>query len=56
MKKKEQDFHVVYLGETTFPIGFGAIQRMIMVSKALLKAGAKVNVINRKGSRINRWM
>ncbi|MFT4664472.1 MAG: glycosyltransferase involved in cell wall biosynthesis [Polaribacter sp.] len=50
MTKKEKDFHVVYLGETTFPIGFGAIQRMIMVSKALMKAGAKVNVINRKGS------
>lgn len=50
MAKKEKDFHVVYLGETTFPIGFGAIQRMIMVSKALMKAGAKVNVISRKGS------
>ena len=50
MAKKEKDFHVVYLGETTFPIGFGAIQRMIMVSKALMDAGASVRVINRKGT------
>ncbi len=50
MKKKEDEFHVVYLGETTFPIGFGAIQRLIMVSKALIDAGASVNVINRKGT------
>ena len=50
MTKIEDDFHVVYLGESGFPVGFGAIQRMIMVSKALMDAGASVNVINRKGT------
>lgn len=42
-------FHVVYLGESGFPVGFGAIQKLIMVSKALIHEGAEVTVINRKG-------
>lgn len=50
-KEKESDsFHVIYLGENGFPIGFGAIQKLIMVSKSLMKEGAKVTVINRKGT------
>ncbi|MEL6867701.1 MAG: glycosyltransferase, partial [Bacteroidota bacterium] len=42
-------FHVVYLGECGFPLGLANIQKMILVSKSLIKAGAKVTVINRKG-------
>ncbi len=45
----EPSFHVVYLGENGFPIGFGAIQKMILISKALISEGAAVSVINRKG-------
>lgn len=47
---QKEKLHVVYLGESGFPIGFGAIQKMIMVSKALIAEGAQVTVINRKGS------
>jgi len=51
INQKESDkFHVVYLGENGFPIGFGAIQKMILVSKSLIEEGAKVTVVNRKGS------
>ena len=42
-------YHVVYLGENGFPIGFGAIQKLILISKALIAEGASVTVINRKG-------
>ena len=48
-KNKKSDFHVVYLGESGFPKGLANIQKMILVSKALIKSGAKVTVINRKG-------
>ncbi len=48
--KKTDPFHVVYLGESDFPYGFGAIQKLIMVSKSLIEEGATVTVINRKGS------
>ncbi len=47
---KGSNFHLVYLGENGFPIGFGSIQKMIMVSKSLMEEGAEVTVINRKGS------
>lgn len=43
-------FHVVYLGENGFPVGFGSIQKLIMVSKSLINEGADVTVINRKGA------
>ncbi len=42
-------FHVVYLGENGFPVGFGAIQKLILISKALIAEGASITVINRKG-------
>lgn len=45
----EPAYHAVYLGENGFPIGFGAIQKMILISKALIAEGAHVTVINRKG-------
>ena len=45
----QKGFHVVYLGETGFPLGLAGIQKMKLVSKALIEAGAKVTVINRKG-------
>lgn len=41
--------HVVFLGEAGFPIGFGAIQRMTLMAKALLHDGCQVTVICRKG-------
>jgi len=47
--KNKKPFHVVYLGETAFPYGMAAIQKLIMVSQSLLSAGADVTVINRKG-------
>ncbi|MEM9919829.1 MAG: glycosyltransferase [Bacteroidota bacterium] len=46
---EQQNFHVVYLGECGFPFGLANIQRMKLLSKALLDAGAEVTVINRKG-------
>ncbi len=51
MKKEEQGgkFHVVYLGESGFPIGLAAIQKTILLGKALRAAGARMTVINRKG-------
>ena len=49
MKEDKQKLHVVYLGETGFPYGLAAIQKMTLVSKALIRAGAKVTVINRRG-------
>lgn len=47
--KQSRKFHVVYLGETGFPIGLAAIQKTILLGKALTAAGAKMTVINRKG-------
>lgn len=44
-----QKVHIVYLGENGFPIGFGAIQRMTLVSKSLLNQNCKVTVLCRKG-------
>ena len=41
--------HIVYLGETGFPHGLGAVQRMILVARALVFAGVKVTVVCRKG-------
>jgi glycosyltransferase involved in cell wall biosynthesis len=49
MKKDLQKLHVVYLGETGFPYGLAAIQKMTLVSKALVRAGARVAIVNRKG-------
>lgn len=51
MKKEEQGrkFHVVYLGESGFPVGLAAIQKTILLGKALRAAGARMTVINRKG-------
>lgn len=48
-KTSGKKLHVVYLGETGFPYGLAAIQKMILISKALISEGAKVTVINRKG-------
>ena len=41
--------HVVFLGESGFPRGLAAIQRMTLMGKALLHVGTKVTVICRKG-------
>lgn len=48
-EKNNKKLHVVYLGETGFPFGLAAIQKMILISKSLINEGAKVTVINRKG-------
>ncbi len=47
--QKKTGFHVVYLGESGFPFGLAGIQKMKLVSKALIEAGATVTIINRKG-------
>ncbi|MFC2148432.1 glycosyltransferase [Bacteroidota bacterium] len=50
--KKE---HIVFLGESTFPDGLAAVQRMTMMAKALIIGDYEVTVICRKGgSRANR--
>lgn len=41
--------HIVFLGETGFPYGLGAVQRMILMAKSLRSKGCKVTVICRKG-------
>ena len=46
---KTPKLHVIYLGEVGFPFGLASIQKMILISKALISDGAKVTVINRKG-------
>lgn len=48
-EQKGKTFHVVYLGESGFPIGLAAIQKTILLGKALLANGARLTVINRKG-------
>lgn len=49
MNKDLPKLHVVYLGETGFPYGLAAIQKMTLVSRALVRAGARVTIVNRKG-------
>lgn len=46
---KNEKFHVVFLGESGFPFGLAAIRKMTLISRALIKTGAEVTVINRKG-------
>lgn len=52
MKNKDErgDLNVVWLGESGFPYGMAAIQKTIVLADTLTKAGAQVNVINRKGT------
>lgn len=47
MEKKQ--LHIVHLGVSGFPYGFGAAQRIQLLYKGLQYAGARVTVINRKG-------
>jgi glycosyltransferase involved in cell wall biosynthesis len=47
--KNGKKLHVVYLGEVGFPFGLASIQKMILISKALISEGAKVTVLSRKG-------
>ena len=49
MNSRNKPLHVVYLGESGFPIGLAAIQKMTLIGKSLIHAGAKVTVLNRKG-------
>ncbi len=45
----EKPPHILCLGERGFPVGFGAIQRMLLISKGLIQNGCKVTVISFKG-------
>ncbi len=51
MQKENQNTtnHVVFLGESGFPIGLATIQRITLVAKALQYVGNKASVICRKG-------
>lgn len=49
-KEKSQSSHVIFLGESQFPYGFAAIQRMTLIGRALLTEGFDVTVVSRKGS------
>lgn len=51
MLKEDQHIkgHIVFLGESGFPLGLAAIQRLTLMAKALLHAGLKTTVICRKG-------
>ena len=49
-QKKSKLEHVVFLGESKFPFGLASIQRMILMSKALIEEKLKITVICRKGS------
>ena len=40
---------IVFLGESTFPAGLAAVQRMTLMAKSLLGAGYAVTVVCRKG-------
>ncbi|MBI5915636.1 MAG: glycosyltransferase [Bacteroidetes bacterium] len=42
--------HILYLGETRFPLGFGAVQRMVLIAKGLSAHGCKVTVLSYKGA------
>ncbi|MCK5704633.1 MAG: hypothetical protein KAI29_25950 [Cyclobacteriaceae bacterium] len=48
-KHQIKNLHVVWLGESGFPYGLAAIQNMIVLGDALIKAGVEFTVINRKG-------
>ncbi|WP_149276832.1 glycosyltransferase [Pareuzebyella sediminis] len=41
--------HVVFLGESGFPVGLATIQRITLIGKALISVGVKTTVICRKG-------
>ena len=51
MQKEDQNTtkHIVFLGESGFPVGLATIQRMTLMAKALLYAGCRATVICRKG-------
>lgn len=41
--------HIVFLGDSGFPIGLAAIQRITLMARALMHANCKVTVVCRKG-------
>ncbi len=47
--RNDNKLHIIYLGEIGFPFGLASIQKMTLISKALINEGAKVTIINRKG-------
>ncbi|NND06799.1 MAG: glycosyltransferase [Saprospiraceae bacterium] len=49
MAENNRKLHIVHLGISGFPFGLGAMQRLILISRGLVSAGAQVVVINRKG-------
>lgn len=49
-KKQKTKDQIVFLGESRFPFGLAAVQRMTLMAKALLYIGIKPIIICRKGS------
>ena len=41
--------HILCLGEKGFPVGFGAIQRMMLIAKGLIVNGCEATVVSFKG-------
>lgn len=41
--------HILLLGEVGFPVGFGAIQRLLLMAKGLVENGCKATVLSFKG-------
>lgn len=46
---KKENNQIVFLGESGFPIGLAAIERITLMAKALVYAGCNVTVVCRKG-------
>jgi glycosyltransferase involved in cell wall biosynthesis len=42
-------YNVLYLGYSGFPYGLAEVQKLILVSKTLIAAGAEVTIVNRRG-------
>lgn len=45
----EQAPHIIFIGESGFPVGFGAVQRMRLIAKGMIEHGGQVTIISRKG-------
>lgn len=48
-KENKNTDHVIFLGESGFPLGLATIQRLTLMAKALRYAGSRTTVICRKG-------
>ena len=57
LKLKNDNLNIVYLGVSTFPYGMAATQRIKLIAKGLIEAGAKVLILTVRGcfSRESDW-